>query len=116
VVALAVLLAAAAAVGGSQIADGASARSRHGDLVVSAKGVRFSPTQLRVANGELRARVKNRDLFWHTFTIDSLGVDLRIPVGATRTVAFEAPAGRYEFYCRIPGHKQAGMKGTLVVR
>jgi len=23
--------------------------------------------------------------------------------------------GRYEFYCSVPGHEQAGMKGTLTI-
>ena len=27
-----------------------------------------------------------------------------------------APAGEYEFYCNIPGHKEAGMVGKLTVQ
>jgi plastocyanin len=108
-------LVAAASVGYSQIRTGDDVRGRGSDLSVSAKTVKFTPKRLSADNGELSVRVTNHDLFWHTLTIDGLNVDLRIPVGATRRVTFDAPAGAYEFYCRIPGHKQAGMKGTLVV-
>jgi plastocyanin len=58
----------------------------------------------------------NHDLFWHTFTIERLGVNLDVPVGGTRTVTFTAAAGTYKFICTIPGHAAAGMRGTLIVR
>ena len=50
-----------------------------------------------------------------TFTIDALHVNVDVPIGANRRVTFSAAPGRYEFYCRVPGHKAAGMKGTLIV-
>jgi plastocyanin len=107
---------ALAAVAGSRLpgvgtADGGLAT----DLRVTARNVTFSPTVLKLANTSVAVRVTNHDLFWHTFTIDKLHVDLFVPLGATRRVVFSAKPGRYEFYCRIPGHKQAGMKGTLTI-
>lgn len=85
------------------------------DLRVSGHGVSFSPGRLEATSGPVSVRVKNTDLFWHTFTIDELDVDLRIPVKATRRITFDALPGRYEYYCAIPGHDAAGMNGTLVV-
>ncbi|HZN15181.1 MAG TPA: cupredoxin domain-containing protein [Acidimicrobiales bacterium] len=114
IVPLALLVAGGGAVAASQTIADAPA-SRTSDLALSAKGVRFSPTRLTARNGELSVRLKNKDLFWHTLTIDALNLDLKVPVGATRRAEFQAPAGTYEYYCRIPGHKQAGMKGTLRV-
>lgn len=36
--------------------------------------------------------------------------------GATNQLSFTATKpDRYEFYCTVPGHKEAGMVGTLVV-
>ena len=32
----------------------------------------------------------------------------------TKSVTFKDP-GTYEYYCNVPGHKQAGMVGTLTV-
>lgn len=113
---LAVVVLAGGAIAASQVVSGDAARAGDGDFVVSAKNVRFDPDELEMENGEGAIRLKNRDLFWHTFTIDELGVDLYVPVGGTRRATFEAPAGEYEFYCAIPGHDSAGMKGTLTVR
>jgi plastocyanin len=85
------------------------------DVVVTAADVAFSSTELRAPAGEVTVRMDNTDLFWHTFTVDELGVDLQVPVGGARSVTFDAPPGEYPFYCKIPGHPQAGMRGTLIL-
>jgi uncharacterized cupredoxin-like copper-binding protein len=85
-------------------------------IVVRAAGQAFSQTQLAASSGEVTLTVSNSDLFWHTFTIDELGVNVYVPVGAERTVTFKAPPGSYRFYCAIPGHAALGMQGTLTVR
>ena len=87
-----------------------------GDLIVSSRSMAFSPESLRVAPGRVGVAMTNHDLFWHTFTVSSLGVDLRVPVGATRRTSFDGPPGTYEFVCQVPGHTAAGMRGTLVIR
>ena len=51
----------------------------------------------------------------HNFSIDELDIDVDIAPGATEEVVINAPAGTYEFYCNVPGHKAAGMLGTLTV-
>lgn len=38
------------------------------------------------------------------------------PAGETRSITFTpTEAGTYEFVCTVPGHKEAGMTGTLIV-
>jgi plastocyanin len=85
-------------------------------LEVTTHGARFSTTNLAAAPGPVTIDVANDDLFWHTLTIDQLGVDIRVPVKAHRSVTFNAPAGTYTYRCAIPGHESIGMKGTLTVR
>jgi uncharacterized cupredoxin-like copper-binding protein len=33
-----------------------------------------------------------------------------------RSVIVKLKPGTYTFYCSVPGHEQAGMKGTLTVK
>ena len=35
--------------------------------------------------------------------------------GGTSTVTVTVTPGTYIFYCSVPGHEQAGMKGVLTV-
>ena len=86
-----------------------------GAVVVETTNVAFDPDALLTPGGEVTVAVRNRDLFWHTFTIDKLGVDIKAPVGGVRSASFEAEPATYEFYCRIPGHAAFGMRGTLTV-
>jgi plastocyanin len=36
--------------------------------------------------------------------------------GGTKVLTLDLPPGTYTFYCSVPGHEMAGMKGTLTVR
>jgi plastocyanin len=36
--------------------------------------------------------------------------------GGTKTVSLNLKPGTYKFFCSVPGHRQAGMQGTLVVK
>ena len=99
----------------SAIAPARSARRQPGDLVLHVRSTAFSRRLLEAHRGLVGIYVHNHDLFWHTLTIKGTGVDLTLPVGAIRRVAFTAGPGRYRFYCRIPGHASAGMSGTLII-
>ncbi len=95
----------------------ASSNSAGGNaIVLSATNARFSTTTLTANQGTVTVDFSNNDLFWHTFTIDALGVDVRAPVKGHRQVTFHAALGTYEFYCAIPGHKSIGMHGILVIK
>ena len=88
---------------------------RPGDVVVSIRTNEFSTDALALEPGSVGLAVTNHDVFWHTFTIDELGLDLRVPNGGTRRVDLDLAPGTYRFVCAIPGHEQAGMVGTLTV-
>ena len=62
----------------------------------------------------LRITIHSEGVHTHTFTIDSLGVDVVIPRGATRTVVVHPTrTGRFLFYCRF--HQDLGMRGHILV-
>lgn len=54
----------------------------------------------------------------HDFTVDALAVHVPVAPGETVEVTIPADAApsEYEYYCSVPGHKAAGMVGTLVVQ
>jgi len=89
--------------------------ARTGDIKVEMRNTAFVQTALQGKGGSITVAVSNHDLFWHTFTIDALHVNADVPIGANRRVTFNAAPGRYEFYCRVPGHRAAGMHGILTV-
>lgn len=62
-------------------------------MVAASENMAFSEIELRVDLGEVVATMENEDLFWHTFTVEVLGVDLRVPVGAELGASFDAPPG-----------------------
>jgi uncharacterized cupredoxin-like copper-binding protein len=76
----------------------------------------FEPSEVTIpANTDVTAVIANEGVAPHNFSIDELGIDIDLPAGETRETIINAPAGEYEFYCNVPGHKEAGMVGTLIV-
>ena len=59
--------------------------------------------------------IRNDGAAPHNFSIDELGIDIDVAPGETQETVINAPAGEYEYYCNVPGHKEAGMVGTLTV-
>ena len=78
----------------------------------------FQPTELTIPAGQdVTITLTNKGSLPHTFTIDELNVDSgTVNAGSTATVTINAKAGDYQFYCATPGHKDAGMVGTLHVK
>ena len=53
----------------------------------------------------------------HDLVVSAYGFRLQARAGETarKSTVFEKP-GEYEYSCDLPGHRDAGMKGTLIVR
>ncbi|BDG59227.1 cupredoxin domain-containing protein [Caldinitratiruptor microaerophilus] len=79
----------------------------------------FEPSRITVKPGErIRFAVENRGTQDHEFEGEEGGLEeIVVPPGKTRTVEWTAPRtpGEIEFVCDLPGHKEAGMVGTIVV-
>ena len=72
---------------------------------------------IAVTAGEVPVVLHNIGIVVHDLRIDGLpklGVEA-LP-GQTATATWQLATGRYRCYCSIPGHRAAGMEGTLEVR
>lgn len=87
-----------------------------GAVKLVVENMAYSKNTLTADAGDVAVALENHDLFWHTFTIDQLGVDIKVPMQATDQIRFQAPPGVYSFHCTIPGHEMLGMHGTLTVK
>ncbi|MBK5232355.1 MAG: hypothetical protein JJE13_05170 [Thermoleophilia bacterium] len=50
---------------------------------------------------------------------DSSGAEVArgdVITGSSENVSFDAKPGEYTYYCSLPGHRAAGMEGTLTVK
>ena len=117
----AVAMAAAAtlaACGGDSPPSAAATDSRaEADVTVTAKEFTFDPEAFDLTAGsDATVELVNGGTVEHDLTIDALNVT--IYAGAGQTASATLPAlepGTYEFYCSIPGHREAGMVGELTV-
>lgn len=110
------VLSAMVSAGTAAMAQAAAPDAGGSTLRLRTKDTAYSTRELVARAGLVRVDMMNADLFWHTFSIEALGVDLRVPLDGRRSVSFTAAPGTYEYHCQIPGHLQAGMTGTLTVR
>jgi uncharacterized cupredoxin-like copper-binding protein/mono/diheme cytochrome c family protein len=77
----------------------------------------FEPTELTIpANTDVTIALVNSGNLPHAFAVPSEGItSAEIPGGSTGSVVVNLPPGEYEFDCPVPGHKDAGMIGKLIV-
>ena len=113
------------------------------EVTLQAAEFRFEPSSVEVTAGQqLTVTMENMGTVEHDFvileipveqsaaesepatpghTMDEMEVEPAVHTGAmagmSASVSFvPTKPGTYEFFCAIPGHKEAGMVGTLIVR
>jgi plastocyanin len=80
--------------------------------------MKYSTKSLRAKAGVVTIVMKNVSILPHNVAIKGHGVKVKgkiVPKGATSTVSAKLKRGTYVFYCTVPGHEAAGMKGTLTI-
>jgi plastocyanin len=80
----------------------------------------YNTKSLSAKAGKVSVDFTNSSSLPHNVTIESSGGE---KVGATPTfsggsksVSVNLKPGTYKFFCSVPGHRQAGMEGTLTVK
>ena len=101
-----------AASGGAVKADGAAPT----EIRIVATDFKFEPATLRLPVGRpVTVVLDNKGKLEHDVSVEAVGLHLHAAPGKTaKSVVTAAAAGTYAVDCTIPGHKEAGMTGSLV--
>jgi mono/diheme cytochrome c family protein len=86
--------------------------AKGGTLTIAAiDGTAFQSTQAT-------APAPNKSSLGHDIVLQGVpGADGKVvPQGAVSTFSVNLKPGKYTFFCSVPGHEAAGMKGTLTVK
>jgi uncharacterized cupredoxin-like copper-binding protein len=79
----------------------------------------FVQKSLTAPAGNDTFRLSNASTVPHNLEIEGNGIEAgptaTISGGETAELKVDLKPGTYEFYCAVPGHKEAGMEGTLTV-
>jgi plastocyanin len=103
------------ACGGSGGSSEPTKTATGGAITVGAYDTRFDVGEIKAAPGPLTVTFDNHGAIEHTFKIDGTSLELKANGGKSATGTVTLTKGTYDFECTIPGHKTAGMKGTVVV-
>jgi len=82
--------------------------------------LKFDTTSLTAKAGKVSIAFTNSASLEHNMTVASssgqvLGATPTF-AGGSKTLSLTLKPGTYKFYCSVPGHRQAGMEGTLTVQ
>ncbi len=81
-------------------------------------GLRFDKKVVHAKAGRIEIVFSNPSSVPHNVRIESGENELggtQVITKKTAKVFLTLKPGRYNFYCSVPGHEDAGMKGTLIV-
>jgi plastocyanin len=105
---------------GDGAAEGASGPGGTLQLAADPTQIAYDKTELSSASGKVTIDFKNPAALEHDVAIESeggeeLAASEVITEGET-SVSTELAPGTYTFFCTVPGHREAGMEGSLSVK
>jgi plastocyanin len=81
--------------------------------------LKFEQGHVTAKAGKVTVDFANPSSTPHAVEIEGNGVEEKtetVTGGDAPPVTVDLKPGTYEYYCPVPGHKEAGMKGTLTVQ
>jgi plastocyanin len=104
--------------GGGSTPAGTGGGGQVVEIPIADSGFAFTLTTATATAGTVTLSAVNPQSTMHDISIKGNGVDEKgnqVSDGGTSTVTATLEPGTYEYYCSVPGHEDAGMKGTLTV-
>jgi plastocyanin len=82
--------------------------------------LKYTTTSLTARAGTVSIDFTNKAPLSHNLTVASSSGEVlgATPTftGGSKSLSLTLKAGTYKFYCTVPGHRAAGMEGTLTVQ
>jgi plastocyanin len=107
--------------GSSGSSSGNASSSGGGEQIALAAdpggALKFDKKSLKAKAGTVTINFSNQSSTPHAVAVEGNGVDKdgQTISGGKNALTLDLKPGTYTFYCPVPGHRQAGMQGKLVV-
>lgn len=100
--------------------DGGTAPPGGGEVIeipAAEQGLAFAVEEVTAPAGEITLRMPNPSQIPHNIAVDEPEQQIGdiVGEGGVSEITLDFPPGEYEYYCSVPGHREAGMVGTLIV-
>jgi len=111
------VMAAPAVVFAQDVIDETDVTSGVVEITVTSRGLRFTPSEIRVSEGVTVRLTYENGGGGHDWVLDEFDARTEfLRGGQSDTIEFVADrTGEFEYYCSVPGHRAQGMWGTFVV-
>jgi plastocyanin len=105
---------------GAEAAGGSAGSASALDIEAASSGLAYASNSATAKAGKVTVDFTNPQAIPHDVAIESSGGEV---IGQTETTAegsdsteVELEPGTYTYFCTVPGHREAGMEGTLTVK
>ena len=86
-------------------------------IAADKSALKFDKSTLDAKAGKVTITMDNPSSVPHAVEVEGNGVEeeTKTLTQGKASVSVDLKAGKYEFYCPVDGHREAGMEGTLTV-
>jgi uncharacterized cupredoxin-like copper-binding protein len=79
--------------------------------------LQFNTKSINAKAGKVTINFSNPSQVPHAVEVEGNGIEKKTSTvtNGSETLTVDLKKGKYEFYCPVDGHRQAGMEGTLTV-
>lgn len=87
------------------------------EIPAAEQGLAFAKERVTAQAGRITLRMPNPSPLPHSIAVDEPErvIGEVVEQGGVSEITLDFPPGEYEYYCSVPGHREGGMVGTLVV-